>query len=398
MLSFWISAALLTTLAVLALVRPLLRAARADAPEPVAQRSAADIAVYRDQIAEIEADKARGLISDAEAEAARIEIARRLLASAEDGVGSSGSHAGAGAEARDGVGPSGSDGGRTGAERLFVLIAFAVPAVALGLYALLGSPTLPGRPVAERLAKAPTADAAIDELVARVEAQLRRNPSDGQGWDVIAPVYLRLERFSDAAEAYRRALDLLGESPRRLGGLAEATVLANDGIVTEVARRAYQRLLELEPGRTEARFGLALAMEQDGDLDGAEKAYRELAENAPPSVPWRMFVMERLEAVAQKRGAGAPPSPEAGGAEVIAGLPEAQRRQMILQMVEGLAARLEANGRDLEGWQRLLRSWVVLGDKAKAEAALAEARRALAGDDKALGEINAFAKGLGLRS
>jgi cytochrome c-type biogenesis protein CcmH len=406
MLSFWISAALLTTLAVLALVRPLLRTARDGTPE-LSGRSAADIAVYRDQIAEVEADRARGLISDVEAEAARIEIARRLLASADRERADQGSADRDGGErvagnaeqtAAQPIRPKTSDT----AQRLFMVVGVAVPAVALGLYAVLGSPTLPGRPVAERLAKAPSADAAIEELVARVEAQLRKNPGDGQGWDVIAPVYLRLERFADAAEAFRRALEIMGESPRRLNGLAEASVLANDGIVTEVARRAYVRLLELEPERTEARFGLALAKEQDGDLDGAEKAYRELAAKAPPNAPWRVFVIERLEAIAQKRGpgggAGALPPPDAAAAEAVAGLPETQRRQMILQMVEGLAARLEADGRDLDGWQRLMRSWLVLGDKAKAQAALAQARKALAGDDKALSAIDAFARDLGLGS
>src|SRR5262249_30652947 len=156
------------------------------------------------------------------------------------------------------------------------------------------------------LAQPPTLAAGVEELVARVEARLRTNPGDGQGWDVIAPVYLRLERFRDAAEAFRRAIDLNGESPRRLSSLAESTVLANDGIVTGPARKADQRLLELEPGRMEARFGLALAKEQDGDFEEAEAAYRTLMEDAPEHAPWRQFITERLEAIAARRG-------EAGG-------------------------------------------------------------------------------------
>jgi len=108
-------------------------------------------------------------------------------------------------------------------------------------------------------------------------------------------------------------------------------------------------------------------------------------------MPWRLIVNERLEAIAQRRGAFAD-----GGA--LASLPEGQQREAILQMVEGLAARLKADGRDLQGWQRLLRSWAVLGDTGRAEAALADARKALSGDDKALAEINAFARNLGLKS
>jgi cytochrome c-type biogenesis protein CcmH len=82
----------------------------------------------------------------------------------------------------------------------------------------------------------------------------------------------------------------------------------------------------------------------------------------------------------------------------MTGLPEQQRRQVIVQMVESLEARLKVDSRDQDGWQRLIRSWSVLGETAKAEAALAQARKALAGDAKAITELNAFARGLGLKS
>ena len=394
MLFFWICAAVLTVLAVLALVRPLLAPAdeTADTAEP-----AADIAVYRDQMTEIDSDRARGLITETEAEAARVEIARRLLAAAELGAsGTIGSTPGKNAFAR-----------RISSDKLFMMVAGLVPAVALAIYAVQGSPGLPGRPVAERLASTPGPGADVEELVARVEERLRANPSDGQGWDVIAPVYLRLERFADAAEAYRRAIELTSESPQRLSGLAESSVLANDGIVTETARKAYQRLLELEPHRNEAVFGLALAKEQDGDLDQAEADYRKLLESAPPQAPWRIFVTERLEALAARRAkpadAGGPAAanstgPDASTADTIAALPPDERRKLIMQMVEGLSQRLKENGRDGEGWQRLIRSWAVLGDTKKAEAALLDARKALVGDENALAALNALAKSLGLKS
>ncbi len=384
MVLFWIMAALLSAITVLAVVRPLLR--RADAvTEQATSRVAADVAVYQDRIAEIETELSRGLITEAEAEAARIEISRRLLASGANQTRT--------IEAKGDV--AAAKPGASG-ERAFMIVACAIPAIALGVYTYLGSPALPGRPIAERLATAPSPGADVDELIARVEARLRADPRDGQGWDVLAPVYLRLERFQEAADAFQRAIDTLGESPRRLSGLAESTVMANDGVVTETARKAYQRILELEPGRPDAVFGLALAKEQEGDLDQAEAEYRKLAQDTPPQAPWRAILMERLEAIAQRRGGGAPPEQQA--ADAIAGLPEAQRRQMIQQMVDGLAERLKADGRDIEGWQKLLRSWTVLGDPAKAEAALADARKALADDEKALSQLNAFAKALGLKS
>src|SRR5690606_33027739 len=139
------------------------------------------------------------------------------------------------------------------------------PALPLTFYLAEGSPGLPGQPHAARIA-VPSDRATIDSLVAKGEVRLRAHPEVGQGWDVIAPVYFRQGRVTEAAQAYRHAIRLLGESPRRLDGLGEASVFASNGIVTEEARRSCGRLAGLEPAQPEPRFWLALAKEQDGDL------------------------------------------------------------------------------------------------------------------------------------
>ncbi len=409
MLLFWICAGLLTVAAVLAISRPLTRSLAGVASSPDGEdRSGAhavdaDVGVYRQQLAEIDSDVTRGLMSEAEAEAARVEIARRLLARTQ----SLGSQARGDVALAESSFPAAVDTAvptrsRDGRERLFIVVAGLVPALALGLYLAQGSPGLPAQPAAERLAKAPAANVAIEELIARVEGRLRTNPTDGQGWDVIAPVYLKLERFRDANEAYRRAITLLGESVQRLSGLAESSVLANDGIVSEEARIAYRRVLELDGDRFEARFGLALALEQDGDVESATKAYEAILQASPPRAPWRQFVVERMDALAEKAGKSTPGGKTqlapSGAEATIAALPEGERRQVIMQMVDSLAQRLKAEGNDLEGWRRLLRSWMVLGEPDKAESALGDARKALGMNPTALGEINSFAKALGLKS
>ena len=156
-------------------------------------------------------------------------------------------------------------------------------------------------------------------------------------------------------------------------------------------------MLELEPGRIEARFGLALAKEQDGDLDAAEAAYRAMLRKRRRTRPGGAFVDGAARR--DRRARAVPDAPtaarrraDAAAADALAGLPEQQRRQIILQMVEGLAARLKPNGRDLDGWQRLVRSWTVLGDTDAAESALGRCAQALAGDAKALDELDAFAR------
>ena len=77
-------------------------------------------------------------------------------------------------------------------------------------------------------------------------------------------------------------------------------------------------------------------------------------------------------------------------------LPDAARMSVIRGMVEGLAARLAQNGQDVEGWLRLVRSYMVLQESDKARAALIDAKRSLAGDPNAIARIEALARELGL--
>ena len=243
--------------------------------------------------------------------------------------------------------------------------------------------------------------AGILELVARVEARLREHPAEGEGWEALAPVYLKLGRYRDAANAYTRAIALNGETAKLLVGFGEASMLANDGIVTEEARRAYEKLLKLEPDRIEARFWLAVAKEQDGKLNEAQSDFRALLAAAPAAAPWRAAVSERLDDVDRRLDSdGKPASPGPSAADVAAAqaLSPEDRSRMIAGMVDVLAQRLKQNGNDLAGWRRLVNAYVVLDRKTEARAALAEARRNFAGDERALGELSALAASLGLGS
>lgn len=386
----WLSFVLLSAAVLAVLLRPLLR--RPARHEPALAANAADQAVYRDQLAEVDADAARGLINPAEAEAARREIARRLLgrADAEPAAPST-------AAANSSI--------YTVATGLIAL----VPVAAIGLYAALGSPQLPAVPHHAR-ATTPIERTNVDELVARVEARLREHPEDGAGWDVIAPVYLRQERYRDAADAFSNAIRLLGATSRRLAGFAEATIIANNGVVSEEARKAYEEALRLEPGKVEARFWLGMAKEQDGRLAEAAADYRALLADSPANAPWRAPVSDRLATVTQRlggaeaaaaakqadRGRGEAPDPSAAAA--IEKLPQAERTKAIGDMVDGLAARLKQDGNDLQGWLRLVRAYKVLGRDAAAVAALADARKAMQANPAALGELDALARSLGMGS
>ena len=156
-----------------------------------------------------------------------------------------------------------------------IYAAAALPVVGIALYLAVGSPLLPSRPYAARI-DMPVEQATAADLVARVEAHLREHPEDGRGWDVLAPVYLRMGDFTQAADAFQKAARLLGESDRRLAGYARSLVMLQNGIVNEPARQAYQRLLALQPDSIEPKVWLAIAREQDGDLKGAQAEYQAL--------------------------------------------------------------------------------------------------------------------------
>lgn len=379
----WLLFAVMTAGALLAVLRPLMRADPAGATDA----DAGAVAVYRDQLTEIDTDLARGVIDASEAEAARIEISRRLLGLA-DAQGAVGKRGGA----RLSPPPA-------GLQRVALVVAGAVPLLALGLYLLYGAPGRPGMPhseVVEGMARQQQlASAQVQTLISQVETRLREAPQDGKGWDVIAPVYFKVGRFGDAANAFQQAMRLLGENVTRLNGFADATVFAADGIVGEEARKAYERVLVLDAKRFEPRFWLALAKEQDGNLPAARADYQKLLAEAPADAPWRSTVEERVALVTQ-RLEGKGPTPEQ--MDAAKDMSPADRQRMVEGMVAGLAERLKTNGNDLAGWLRLVRAYSVLNKPEAARAALADARKALAGDDKALAQLTQLALSLGLGS
>ena len=204
----WIGFAVMAAVTLAVVVRPLLRSEQASDDE-----LRDPTAVYRDQLAEIEAERERDLIAATEAEAARIEISRRLLASATEFDPPSASTEGA---------PSASRIRKNGAaarNAAFALMA-GLPLATMALYLALGQPGLPSQIAAAR-PPVPAADADVTQLIAAVETRLRQKPEDGDGWDVIAPVYLRQQRFREAADAFARAIRLKGEFVQRLAGFAE---------------------------------------------------------------------------------------------------------------------------------------------------------------------------------
>ncbi|HZL32000.1 MAG TPA: c-type cytochrome biogenesis protein CcmI [Pseudolabrys sp.] len=384
-MTLWFAFALMTAAAIFAVLWPLGR--RAGKP------GGSDLAVYRDQLDEIARDRADGRIGKAEAEAAKIEVSRRLIAAADA----------AEAVKSDGAPPS------LWRRRLTALAALVLlPVGATALYIVLGSPQMPGAPLAARL-QAVHQDRSIQTLVSQVEAHLERNPDDVRGYEVVAPVYLRLGRFDDAVRARRKLLELGGESAERQADLGEALTAASNGVITVEAKAAFERAVALDPNDLKARFYIGLTAEQDGDRHKAAAVWTGMLKDAPADAPWVPMVsaaLSRIDGTPPKLAqapATPPPStamPEPSTADVDAaqGMSEQERGDMIRGMVARLAGRLKEDGGDLAGWQRLLRAYMVLGERDKAQATAGDAKKALANDPDKLRQINEMIKSLGLKS
>lgn len=372
---FWVIAAILTLGASLAVLLPL-----AGGSKNASAAGDHDLEVYRDQLAELDRDMARGLIQPMEAEEARAEIARRILRLSNAGQ--------AGETATQ---PSRST-------RLVATAAvLAVPLVSWGLYGHLGSPDLPSQPLSERLAKNP-ADSSVDELIARAEAHLAANPSDGRGWDVLAPVYLRMQRYADAVTAYRNAIRLDGDSAARQAGLGEAIANAAGGIVSAEAQAAFEAALKLDPANPKAAFYLAMGMAQEGRIAEATAAWQKMLAALPQGSPWRGAVEQALaESAARNVASGAPAKgPSAEDIDAASSMSPQDRQAMISTMVAGLDEMLRQNPRDEEGWMQLVRSYVVLGKTDQARDALNRGIAVFGADSDQARKFTAFAASLGV--
>ena len=366
-MNLWFVFALMTAAAIFAVLLPLGLGNRQ-------RRGGNESAVYRDQLAEIERDLAAGLIAKAEAEAARVEISRRLLAAADE-------------EARDPPAATSTRWRRSAA----VIALVGLPLLALAIYLPLGSPWLPDFPLSQRL-RAADASQPLANLVAQVERHLEKNPNDGRGWSVLAPVLMQLGRYDDAVRAFRNSITYNGETALRRSDLGEAIAAAAGGVVTRDARTEFDRALALDPADVKASYFVGLAAEQDGDKAKAAATWRAMLQKAPANAPWRPLVQSALVRV----GGPAPPALSAETMAAAKQMSGSDREAMIHGMVERLATRLKQNGDDVDGWLKLVRAYLVMGDRDKARSALSDARQAVANDAERLKQLNEGLKNLGL--
>jgi cytochrome c-type biogenesis protein CcmH len=365
MIWFWIIAALLVLTALTALLRPLVRGKgeSADQSETV-------VAVFRRELANIDTELTQRRLTADEAEEARAEMTRRMLAAADK-------------EGRDASLParrSAEISWRVGAA---VIIAGLLPAAALAIYSAVGAPQAIA-PAGTGGATASNASHDRADLAAAAEqlkARLQNEPGHVEGWVLLGRTFTSLGRFADAREAYSKAIALKPDLPQLHAELGEVIVFADGGTVSPDAESEFAK----SANDPRARFYGAEAALQRGDTAAAKAALHALLAEAPAEAPWRQIVADRLAEIdPSERQTGANPAeastrptgPTARDVAAAQSMSPEERQAMIRGMVDQLAARLEQNPSDKEGWARLAHAYDVLGEAEKAQAARSRAAAA----------------------
>lgn len=264
----------------------------------------------------------------------------------------------------------------------------------------------------------PSQQADVSTMIAQLEARLKANPNDAEGWRMLGFAFFETQKFAESAQAYGRAAQLEPSNASYWSSLGEARVMAAPGDkFSDEAKTAFDRALAIDPADPRARYFLAVRKDMTGDHKGAIADWIALLRDTPSGAPWEADVRRIVADVAAKEKidiskemASLRPAPASGGAALAnapipgpsaadmraaASMPKGQQDLMIQGMVDGLEAKLKANPDNLQGWVMLMRSRIQLGETAKASAAYRDGRAAFAGKPQ-LAQIDAAARELGV--
>jgi len=353
MIWLWIAAALVSAALAVLIVHRAASAARS----PLGANPA--LSVYRRQMAELDELAERGVLAEVERRSVRAETGRRLLAAADR-----------------------SEAPLNRSRPAVILIAAAAaPLAAFAAYLVLGAPSYPDQPFKTRLAEWRAADPqtlAAPQMAAILRVIAAERPTDPEPLRQLAIAEFASREPTEAIQALHRAIALAPGRPDLWELLGQALVAEGGGDADADAQDAFRRLLAIDPGNANARYFLARARIAGGDVAGGLADWRALQTSLPPSDPRGAALARDITQVSNTGQLPAATRPDAS-----VGQPQIQA------MVDGLAARLQANPDDAAGWVRLVRAYAVLGEIDRRDAALADARRRYAAHPAILAQLNA---------
>lgn len=375
-MTLWLILVGITLVVLVCIALPLIRKTSA-----ATQRVEYDIVVYRDQLAEVDKEVERGLLTPEQAEATRAEIYRRMLLAEDAEI--------------EGLSPVTKNASPLWSRvTLALIILILVPLCTFLTYSYFGSPGLPGKPYAERKSDP---DFTMATEAEKLAAELENNPSV-DGYKRLADTYFMIHRYDLAQEAYSKVIGMNGGSASVWSELGEATTMAHDGLVVPEAHVAFTKALQFDAHDARARFYLGLAESQINEPQRAVAIWKDLEMDSSPDAPWLAMVKEHIAAFSKEGGFDpasikpAPPStksphdvmtkvPEVSNlsidpstidpdaAAAVMSMKPDQQQVMIHKMVDRLADKMKANPQDRDGWLRLAQAYRVLGETDKAKEA-----------------------------
>lgn len=392
---FWVTAIAMTLIFAAFLVAPVLRR-RNDG-----DASASDVEVYKAQLAEIDRDKARGLLDDETAERTRAEVSRRLIAAAKVAQ----------------------DQGQEGSTRAVALLSGVILiSVSFAAYWIAGSPGEEDQPLAQRLAEAerlwderpsqaemvamapapPKVDAPKELLtsVQRLRDAMQTRPNDPRGWELLAFYETELRNYDAAAQAQDRLLALKQDpTVEDLTRLVDLMVAAADGSVSPEAEVVARQLLNRDAENLAGRYYIGAIYNQTGRPDEAFRIWRPMVDAGAGDFHTALAT-NSIENAALRAGIEyAVPDNIGPGLDAIAaaeGLSEEERSAMIVEMVSSLSTRLSTQGGTVTEWAQLIRSYAALGETQSAQAVLREATQLFGSDPNAAAVLRDIASRTGL--
>ncbi len=363
-----------------------------------------DLAVYRDQLSEIDRDIERGVLSAEQADATRTEVQRRILA-ADQRIKKQ--------QPTDTI-------AQTSANKPVRAIAagFIVLFIAggFGLYLDLGNPTMPDRPITSRtdeinaVRMAQTADedrqSVLNRAVSDLSQRLLENPDDLRAWELLGASLMALGRPEEAQTAFLETVKRSGRDGDYLAMYAESLIRSNNGQINTAARGVLREAEKTDSTDPRIQFYLGLADAQEGNVGAAVDRWIALANGAPGDASWLPMVVGRINEAALAQGIDIEgrlniaennsPGPSQEDIAAAQEMTPEEQQQMIMSMVNGLAERLEAEPNNPDGWARLMQAYMVLGREDDAKAAFEKASTVFADQPELLARFDSLAQEIGI--
>ncbi|MDP2431071.1 MAG: c-type cytochrome biogenesis protein CcmI [Pseudomonadota bacterium] len=271
---FWIAAAICVLVALAFILPPLLRKKEIEAK---AARRDINIAVYQDQMKEMESDRASGLLNEAQYQAGKLELEGRL--------------------AEDALVKTDSVMAPVASRRLGFTLAGVLPVAAFGLYFLMGNP-MSLISIAEAQANPAMAESGVVpgehdvmKMIQQVEEKTKTDPNDVAAWAMLGKTYAVVGHWPEALLAYEKAYKLKPDEPAIMTGYAEALAISRDRVMKGEPIQLVLKALEKDPDDIKGLELAGINGFQEKNFAKAAYYFKHLHKQLPPDSPYAQDIL-----------------------------------------------------------------------------------------------------------